>query len=130
MAYRIYAGSDIFLMPSRYEPCGLGQMISMAYGTVPVVRATGGLADTVMDADKSRRDGVGYSFERYSGRALVDALERAVSTYKNDPERWRKIMIRGMEKDFSWLNSAKKYIDVYEMAVKTAEDRYRAELTG
>jgi starch synthase len=127
MAHRIYAGSDIFLMPSRYEPCGLGQMISMAYGTVPVVRATGGLTDTVIDADMKRKDGVGYSFERYSGRALVEALERAVSTYKNDPERWRKIMVRGMEKDFSWLGSARKYVEIYETALKIVENRYKVK---
>ncbi len=130
MAHRIYAGCDIFLMPSRYEPCGLGQMISMAYGTVPVVRATGGLADTVSDVGKSPKVGVGFSFERYSGRALVETLERALSTYRKAPTRWRKIMLRGMRKDFSWLNSAEKYIDVYGTAVNIAENRYKAKASS
>lgn len=130
MAHRIYAGCDIFLMPSRYEPCGLGQMISMTYGTVPVVRATGGLADTVTDVYKNPRVGVGFSFDRYSGRALVETLERAVSMYKKDPDRWRKIVLRGICRDFSWLNSAEKYAEVYETAVNVAEERYEAKASS
>jgi starch synthase len=130
MAHRIYAGCDIFCMPSRYEPCGLGQMISMAYGTVPVVRATGGLADTVVDVDENHNEGVGYSFEKYSGRALVETLERAISAYKNNPRAWRKIMLRGMSKDFSWPNSAEKYANLYEIAIKSAEDLDKAGVIG
>jgi starch synthase len=115
MAHRIYAGSDMILMPSRYEPCGLGQMIALAYGTVPVVRATGGLADTVRDADESKREGVGFAFERYTARAMVEALERALAAYSR-PRRWRNIMRRGMGKDFSWERSAREYMKLYRLA--------------
>jgi starch synthase len=117
MAHRIYAGSDIIMMPSRYEPCGLGQMIGMAYGTIPVVRATGGLADTVIDADDNKRDGVGFSFERYTGRAMVEAMERAIKAYEA-PRRWRAIMRRAMARDFSWERSAREYLKLYRLARK------------
>jgi starch synthase len=117
MAHRIYAGSDMVLMPSRYEPCGLGQMIAMSYGAVPVVRATGGLADTVVDADYNKRDGVGFSFERYTARAMVESLERALVAYSR-PRRWRNIMRRGMARDFSWERSAREYIKLYRLAKK------------
>ncbi len=114
MAHRIYAGSDMLLMPSRYEPCGLGQMIALAYGTVPVVRATGGLADTVRDADESNRDGVGFVFERYTARAMVQALENALAAYSK-PRRWRNITRRGMARDFSWERSAREYLKLYRL---------------
>lgn len=117
MAHRIYAGSDMILMPSRYEPCGLGQMIAMAYGTVPVVRETGGLADTVRDADENKREGVGFAFERYTARAMVEALERALEAYSK-PRRWRNILRRGMAKDFSWERSAREYLKLYRLAKK------------
>ena len=119
MAHRIYAGSDMIMMPSRYEPCGLGQMIAMAYGTVPVVRATGGLADTVTDADDNKRDGVGFEFERYTGRAMVEAMRRAINAYAK-PRRWRNIMRRGMGRDFSWERSARAYMKLYRLARKRA----------
>ncbi|HUV86282.1 MAG TPA: glycogen synthase GlgA [bacterium] len=117
MAHRIYAGSDMVLMPSRYEPCGLGQMIAMAYGTVPVVRGTGGLADTVIDADYNKREGVGFAFGPYTGRAMVEALERALVAYGR-PRRWRNIIRHGMAKDFSWERSARAYMKLYRMAKK------------
>jgi len=120
MAHRIYAGADMILMPSRYEPCGLGQMIAMAYGTVPVVRATGGLGDTVTDAGYNKRDGVGFAFERYTGRAMVEAMERAIKSYET-PRRWRTIMRRGMERDFSWERSARAYMKLYRQARKKAQ---------
>ncbi|HUU56849.1 MAG TPA: glycogen synthase GlgA [bacterium] len=119
MAHRIYAGADMIMMPSRYEPCGLGQMIAMAYGTVPVVRATGGLADTVNDADDNKRDGVGFEFERYTGRAMVEAMRRAINAYAT-PRRWRNIMRRGMGRDFSWERSARAYMKLYRLARKKA----------
>ena len=119
MAHRIYAGADMIMMPSRYEPCGLGQMIAMAYGTVPVVRATGGLADTVTDADDNKRDGVGFEFERYTGRAMVEAMRRAINAYAT-PRRWRNIMRRGMGRDFSWERSARAYMKLYRLARKKA----------
>ena len=117
MAHRIYAGSDMIMMPSRYEPCGLGQMIGMAYGTVPVVRETGGLADTVKDADDNKRDGVGFGFERYTARAMVEAMERALEAFAK-PRRWRNIVRRGMGKDFSWERSAREYVKLYRLAKK------------
>lgn len=119
MAHRIYAGTDMILMPSHYEPCGLGQMIAMAYGTVPVVRATGGLADTVTDVDYNKRDGVGFTFERYTGRAMVEAMQRAIKTYAT-PRRWRTIMRRGMARDFSWERAARAYMKLYREARKKA----------
>lgn len=112
LAQRIYAGSDLFLMPSRFEPSGLGQMIAMRYGSVPVVRKTGGLADTVQDFDPRRGEGTGFIFSPYDPWALFSALVRALETYKHR-EVWRKIMRQGMAKDFSWAASAQKYIDLY-----------------
>lgn len=119
MAHRIYGGCDMFLIPSRYEPCGLGQMISMAYGTIPIVRATGGLADTVLDADDNARDGVGFSFERYTARAMVDAIGRALAAYEK-PRRWGTIVKRAIARDFSWEVSARHYIDLYRRAKNSA----------
>jgi len=102
LAQRIYAGSDIFLMPSRFEPCGLGQMIAMRYGSVPVVRSTGGLADTVQDFDPRTGQGNGFSFQPYNSMALYTAFTRAVENYKHQ-DTWRTLMVRGMSADFSWI---------------------------
>ena len=116
LAHLIEAGSDIFLMPSLYEPCGLNQMYSLRYGTVPVVRETGGLADTVTDDDEFRGRGVGFSFAAYEPEAFVDAVQRAVRAY-NDRERWRAIVYRGMKRDHSWAASALRYNDLYRAAL-------------
>ncbi len=116
LAHLIEAGSDIFLMPSRYEPCGLNQMYSLRYGTVPVVRATGGLADTVIDADANPGSGNGFAFIDYKSAAMLDALERAVFAYR-EPGRWRGIMKCGMAADFSWANAAKEYLALYNSAL-------------
>ncbi len=116
LAHLIEAGSDLFLMPSLYEPCGLNQMYSLRYGTVPVVRATGGLADTVTDDDALGGNGVGFSFSRYEPEALVDAVVRAVRAYR-DPERWKALVFRGMKRDFSWAASALKYNELYRSAL-------------
>jgi starch synthase len=113
MAHLIEAGSDIFLMPSRYEPCGLNQMYSLRYGTVPVVRATGGLADTVTDADASPDSGNGFVFTDYEPEAMIAAIQRAVTAY-GETDRWRAIMKRGMAADFSWAHAAKEYVALYE----------------
>jgi starch synthase len=118
LAQRFYAGTDMFLMPSRFEPCGLGQMIAMRYGSVPVVRATGGLADTVKDYTPHSDEGNGFSFEPYDAMALYTTLVRAVETFKY-PEIWRRLMLRGMATDFSWEGSARKYVDLYYRAVTT-----------
>jgi starch synthase len=116
LAHLIEAGSDMFLMPSRYEPCGLNQMYSMRYGTVPIVRATGGLDDTVEDYAGNGR-GTGFKFEKYDPKELLKAIQRATKVY-NQPEEWKKIMRNGMQKDFSWENSAKKYVALYRDLLK------------
>jgi starch synthase len=111
LAPLIYGGSDVFLMPSLFEPCGLGQLIAMRYGSVPVVRATGGLADTV-------RDGVtGFTFANYSADEFWGALHEALHVYRHDPERWGDIQRKGMASDFSWAASARSYQQVYEWAI-------------
>jgi starch synthase len=117
LAQRIYAATDIFLMPSQFEPCGLGQMIAMRYGSVPVVRATGGLADTVSDLDAAKNKGTGFTFSEYSGDALWSALERALDAFR-DRKTWRGLQERGMKADFSWAASAKKYEDLYRKAIE------------
>jgi starch synthase len=113
LGQRIYAGADMFLMPSRYEPCGLGQMIAMRYGAVPVVRRTGGLADTVPDDDASPGEGTGFQFDAADGEALAETLRRAVRAYR-DRDRWSGIMRRGMTRDLSWDDAANKYSRLYE----------------
>lgn len=115
MAKRLYAGADMVLMPSYYEPCGLGQMIAMRYGTIPVVRATGGLADTVDDFDVKSGKGNGFSFEEYTPGALAAAMERALAVYRNE-KKWHELMMNAMQCDFSWTASAKKYVQIYEMS--------------
>ncbi len=116
LARRIYAGADLFLMPSAIEPCGLGQMIAMRYGCVPVVRAVGGLADTVTDDTLRQGRGTGFSFDDFSAVACQDALRRALEAYRQ-PERWRRIQQRGMRMDFSWDASAREYVELYRKAV-------------
>ncbi len=117
LAKRIYAGCDLFLMPSHYEPCGLGQLIALRYGTVPVVRRTGGLADTVVDYDDRTRRGTGFAFEAYEAPALVGSIRRALAVYHNT-RKWRALIQAGMKQDFSWEHSAKEYIKVYRKALK------------
>lgn len=115
LAHQITASSDIFLMPSKYEPCGLNQMYSLNYGTIPVARKTGGLADTVKDIDEFGETGNGFTFTDFDSKQLLDAVERALHCYK-DKEKWKKIMQVGMNEDFSWNNSAKKYLEIYQKA--------------
>jgi starch synthase len=116
LAQRIYAASDLFLMPSRFEPCGLGQLISLRYGAIPVVRATGGLADTISDYDGQRGSGNGFSFKDYSATALQEAVGRALDLY-HDPERWRRLVENAMAEDHSWNRSAAEYMGLYQMAI-------------
>lgn len=122
LSHLIEAGSDMFLMPSRYEPCGLNQIYSLKYGTVPIVRKTGGLADTVKDWDEQNhygfKDGNGFSFYDYSGFALFKSVERAVNTFKHK-NTWKKIQTNGMKSDYSWTRSAEKYIELYKLAKET-----------
>jgi len=115
VVHQLYAGADMFLMPSRFEPCGLAQMIARRYGTVPVVRATGGLKDTVFDADEWGEEGNGFCFREYSAEALLGALGRALDRYA-DGESWRKLQVRGMTADFGWESAAREYVGVYEAA--------------
>jgi len=113
LAHKIEAGADMFLMPSRYEPCGLSQIYSLKYGTVPIVRATGGLDDTVDPWDARTKKGTGFKFHEYTGDALLRAIHHALQVYK-DQTSWERLMRNGMSKDFSWRVSAREYIRVYE----------------
>ncbi len=113
LAQRIYAGADIFLMPSRFEPCGLGQLISMRYGTIPVVRRTGGLADTVSNYDPATGCGNGFVFNEYSSRHFMDAIRRALQIYRHEPEKWHRLVKNAMEMDFSWAKSGVEYLQLY-----------------
>jgi starch synthase len=113
LAHRIEAGADIFLMPSRFEPCGLNQLYSMRYGTVPVVHATGGLADTVITVDPQRDDGTGWAFPEYDAHDFRRAIGYALATYREFPAAWRRIQRNGMTRDFSWNQSAALYERVY-----------------
>ena len=115
LAHRIYAGSDFFLMPSKFEPCGLGQMISLRYGTIPIVRSTGGLADTVADVKESPSKGNGFAFREYSRGALLGAVQRAVLFYQSG-KGWKSVVQRGMSADLSWKASARQYVALYEKA--------------
>lgn len=117
LAHQIEAGADMFLMPSRYEPCGLNQMYSLAYGTVPIVRATGGLADTVIDADEQSDRGTGFAFTEYTAEAMLDAITRATAAY-SDPKRWEDIRQRGMAQELTWDRSAANYLSLYEAALR------------
>lgn len=108
LAHKIYAGSDVFLMPSKYEPCGLGQLISMSYGTIPLVFKTGGLADTVTEND-------GFVFDKYKKEDLLKTMDKAIKALK-DKKKWLRIMQRAMQNNFSWKESAKRYLALYEKA--------------
>jgi len=113
LAHRIMAGADILLVPSRYEPCGLTQMYALKYGTVPVVRATGGLNDTIEQYDEKTTNGNGFKFGPHDSEALFKAITKAVDLFK-DKKSWKRLMTKGMRSDFSWDRSAEKYIDIYE----------------
>jgi starch synthase len=113
LAHKIEAGADIFLMPSKYEPAGLNQLYSLKYGTVPIVRATGGLDDTIEQYDPATGKGTGFKFKEYSGEALLDTVKAAALAYR-DTQRWEKLMHNGMVQDYSWTASAKEYVKVYE----------------
>jgi starch synthase len=115
LAHKIEAGADIFLMPSRFEPCGLNQIYSLKYGTVPVVRAIGGLDDTIEDYT-GPEGGTGFKFEAYSAASLLEAVRRSVDVFQNS-EQWQKLMRRGMSKDFSWGRSARQYIELYDSLI-------------
>jgi starch synthase len=113
LSHKIYAGSDMFLIPSRYEPCGLTQMYSLRYGTVPVVRATGGLDDTIQEHDPARGTGNGFRFQEYSSAALLSSLKKAIIVHRQK-EHWRQLVQRAMACDFSWEMSAREYLRLYQ----------------
>ena len=113
LAHKIEAGADMFLMPSHYEPSGLSQLYSLKYGTVPIVRATGGLDDTVDPWDARSKKGTGFKFTEYTGDALLRTIHQALQVFR-DPTSWQKLMRNGMSKDFSWKFAAREYIRVYE----------------
>ena len=110
LAQKIYAGSDIFLMPSKFEPCGLGQMIAMRYGSIPIVRKTGGLAETVQNQK------TGFVFKDYKKDALLKSVKEALDVY-GDKNKWKELMKRAMSQDFSWHKSAQKYLELYKKLV-------------
>jgi starch synthase len=117
LAHKVQAGSDIFLMPSRYEPCGLNQMYSLKYGAVTVVRATGGLADAVEEWDSAAGTGTGFKFYGYQAQDLMAAIDRALAAFQ-DKAGWRKLMWNGMAKNFSWEHPAREYVEVYEEVLR------------
>lgn len=114
LAHLIEAGSDMFLMPSKYEPCGLNQMYSLMYGTVPIVRNTGGLADTVQPFNSKTKNGNGFAFEKYTAGDMLSEIKKAIKIYTSDKDTWQTIMKNGMKSNFTWINSAKKYLDLYK----------------
>jgi starch synthase len=120
LAHRIEAGCDSFLMPSRYEPCGLNQLYSLRYGTVPIVHRTGGLADTVTDVDPTTildNSATGFVFDQPEAASLMDAIERAIEFYHRPGVWWKKLAVNGMQQDFSWDSSANRYIEIYRLAI-------------
>lgn len=114
LARQIYAGADLFLMPSQFEPCGLSQMIAMRYGTIPLVRETGGLRDTVLSYNEVTGEGNGFSFFNYNAHDMLHTIERAIDFYLHRPEIWHKLQMRGMSGDYSWDQSAEKYMVIYQ----------------
>lgn len=117
LSHQLYAGADIFLMPSRYEPCGISQMISMRYGTIPVARATGGLEDTITHYRGNTEEATGFLFKHKYPSAFANGLLRALNTYKNKPV-WARLQQNGMNRDFSWQRSAEAYVEVYKSLLK------------
>ncbi len=117
LAHLIEAGSDMFLMPSRYEPCGLNQMYSLVYGTVPIVRETGGLADTVNAYSTKNPNGNGFMFKKYDAKDMLAEIKKAVKLYNDDKKTWTKIMKSGMKSNFTWLSSSKNYVDLYKKVI-------------
>lgn len=122
LAHLIEGGADMFLMPSRFEPCGLNQMYSLRYGTVPIVRATGGLVDSVQPWEPATKRGTGFLFTEYSGEALLEAIGAALRTFA-EPAQWRRLQQNGMKKDYSWDRSAREYVKVYKRVIAARRGR-------
>jgi starch synthase len=119
LAHLIEAGSDMFLMPSRFEPCGMNQMYSQRYGTIPIAHATGGLVDTIEDGK------TGFLIDRVTFPALMHGIERALAVYRS-PKAWRKMQAQAMARDFGWEGSAREYLAIYERATATSSAPYRS----
>ena len=117
LAQKIYAASDMFLMPSLFEPCGIGQLIALKYGSIPIVRETGGLKDTITPYNKYTGNGNGFSFTNYSSDELIEAINRALNLYK-DKASWNKLVNNAMTSNNSWENSAKNYMDLYSNLIE------------
>ena len=113
-SHKIYAACDAFLMPSLFEPCGLSQLIALRYGTVPIVRETGGLKDTVVPYNEYENTGTGFSFRNYNAHEMMKIIRYAESVYYDNRRRWNQLVERGMKQDFSWNVSAKKYEKLYD----------------
>jgi starch synthase len=120
LAHQIEAGSDCFLMPSRYEPCGLNQIYSLRYGTIPIVRATGGLRDTVVPFDPASGQGTGFVFQQASSDALLAAVNEALRVFA-DRVSWRRLVQNAMVQDFSWERSAARYVELYRQVIATKQ---------
>lgn len=118
LAQRIYAGADLFLMPSQFEPCGIGQLIALKYGTLPIVRETGGLRDTVIPYNQATGEGNGFSFTNYNAHDMLHVIEYALSVYE-DKGVWKNLMLQAMNRDFSWNKSAKEYLKRYQELMET-----------
>jgi len=114
LAHRLYAAADFFLMPSQFEPCGLSQLISLRYGTIPIVRETGGLRDTVLSYNEYTGDGNGFTFLNYNAHDMLNVIRRALDYFKNGQDVLAMLRKRGMEGDYSWTLSAKRYLDLYK----------------
>ena len=117
LSRRFYAGADVLMMPSRFEPCGLSQMIAMRYGTLPVVRETGGLRDTVQSYNKYTGEGTGFSFANFNAHELLFTLKEAARVYREEPKAWRRMVARAMAADFSWNRPAQTYLEIYRRLV-------------
>lgn len=120
LASQIYAGSDLYLMPSKSEPCGLSQLIAMRYGTVPVVHETGGLKDTVLPFDAQTGEGFGFTFQSFNGQDMLDALRRALAVYGSDKSAWSRVIANGMTADLSWAKPADEYMALYTDLIHNA----------
>jgi starch synthase len=121
LAHRIMAGADILLIPSLYEPCGLTQMYALKYGTVPIVRATGGLDDTIQPFDPAKKRGNGFKFGPYKAEALLGAVQEAFLVFTNK-QAWKTLMLNGMKEDFSWDRSARRYLEIYQALIRKKKE--------
>lgn len=125
LSHRVYASSDLFLMPSRFEPCGISQLLALRYGSIPVVRETGGLNDTVHSYQEHGDCGNGFTFENYNAHDMLYTLRRGVSMYRDDREKWNQLVQRALNEDHSWSVSAQRYIDIYENAIHHHQGQYK-----